>query len=283
METPLTSLSLARRTTQILQKKPRPFVYPTATPSSHTTLGSSAATTVGTTPGTTPGNINGSTIQVRSSEDGKKDLPTKIGQAKGKFYFIRVTWCMAAGAITHVDYSLLSKSLLTVHNKPWSALSNLMQSMLKIRSNTANVGPASSLFTTKATIHVVQKKLSANLLHGNLPVAKVGDLWGSIFLLNLTTYLPQLDMVKVECVQKEEQARTNKMVIHVSEAKLRLPKTSTENIGYIRTVKHFTSRVVNTAHITSTCANVATLEKKEKGECLLIALSTSLRLWVQTL
>ena len=87
-------------------------------------------------------------------------------------------------------------------------------------------------------------------------------MWGGTSLFDSTAYLPQLDMVKVECVEKEEQARTNKMVIHVSEAKLRLPKTSTENIGYIRTVKHFTSRVVNAAHITSTCANVATLEKK---------------------
>ena len=59
----------------------------------------------------------------------------------------------------------------------------------------------------------------------------------------------------------------------VSEAKLTLPKTSTEKNGYIRTVEHFTSRVVNAANIASTCVGVATAEKEGQGECLRIALS----------
>ena len=56
--------------------------------------------------------------------------------------------------------------------------------------------------------------------------------------------------------------RTNKRVMNVSEAKLTLPKTSTEKIGYIRTVKHFTSLVVNTANSASTCVDVDAMEVK---------------------
>ena len=105
--------------------------------------------------------------------------------------------------------------------------------------------------------------MATNLLLGNLQIAKVGDLWGDASLFDLTTYLPQLDMVKVVRIRMEEQARTNERVMNVSEAKLSLPKTSTENIGYIRTVDHFTSLVVNASNIASTCVNVDGMEKGE--------------------
>ena len=61
--------------------------------------------------------------------------------------------------------------------------------------------------------------------------------------------------------------------MNVSEAKLTLPKTSTEKIGYIRTVEHFTSLAVNAANITFTCVDVDAMEKEGQGEYLLIALS----------
>ena len=49
----------------------------------------------------------------------------------------------------------------------------------------------------KATIHIVQKSVAANLLLGNLQIAKVGDVWANASLFDLTAYLPQLDMAKV--------------------------------------------------------------------------------------
>ena len=104
---------------------------------------------------------------------------------------------MVAGTITNVNYSLLSKSLLTVHNKPRSSRSNLMQSMLQMGCDTAKVCTASSVFASKAIIHIVQKYMATNLLLGNLQIAKVGDLWGDASLFDSTAYLPQLDMAKV--------------------------------------------------------------------------------------
>ena len=139
--------------------------------------------------------------------------------------------------------------------------------------DTAKADTASSAFALKATIHIVQKSMATNLLLGNLQIAKVGDLWVDASLLDSTTYLPQLDMVKVARIQMEEQARTNERVMNVSEAKLTLPKTSTEKIGYTRTVNHFTSLVVNATNIASTCVDVDGMEKEGKGECLLVALS----------
>ena len=67
--------------------------------------------------------------------------------------------------------------------------------------------------------------------------------------------------------------RTNKRVMNVSEAKLTLPKTSTEKIGYIRTVKHFTSLTVNTANVTSICVEVDVMEAKGLEKCLHVSLS----------
>ena len=70
--------------------------------------------------------------------------------------------------------------------------------------------------------------MATNLLLGKLQIAKMGDLWGNVFLFDSTAYLPQLDMAKVARIQMGEQARKNERVMHVSEAKFTLPKTSTE-------------------------------------------------------
>ena len=43
--------------------------------------------------------------------------------------------------------------------------------------------------------------------------------------------------------------------------------------GYIGTVKHFTSLVVNAANLAFTCVDVDVMEKKGQGECLRIVLS----------
>ena len=139
--------------------------------------------------------------------------------------------------------------------------------------DTVKAGSASSAFASKATIHIVQKSMATNLLLGNLQIVKVGDLWADASLFDLMAYLPQLDMAKVARIRMEDQALTNERVINVSEAKLTLPKTSTENIGYIRTVDHFTSLVANAANIASTCVDFDGMEKEWKGECLDIALS----------
>ena len=91
----------------------------------------------------------------------------------------------------------------------------------------ANAGPASCIFAKLATIHVVQKSMAKNLLHGNSQVANLSNLWGNLSLLDLTAYLPQHDMAKMERIQKDKQARTNKRVMNLSETKLTLPKTQT--------------------------------------------------------
>ena len=116
-------------------------------------------------------------------------MSANIGQEKFKLYFIRGNWDIAAGTIINVDYSLLSKSLFIVHNKPHAIHSDLLQSMS---------GLASCIFTKLATIHVVQKSIPANPLHRNLQVAKMGNMWGDASLLDSSAYLPQLDMTKVE-------------------------------------------------------------------------------------
>ena len=105
---------------------------------------------------------------------------------------------METRTITNVDYSLLSKSLLAVHNKPPSVCGDLMQTMLQMGYNTAKAGPASSVFAKLVNIHVAQKAIAANLLHRNLKVARVGNLWDDASFLISTAYLPQLDTAKVE-------------------------------------------------------------------------------------
>ena len=96
---------------------------------------------------------------------------------------------MATGIITNVDYySLPSESLLPVHNKPRYVCEDLMQSMLHMCCNTAHAGSVSCLFAKLATIHVVQKYMTANLLHGKLQVVKVGNMWGDASLHESGTY-----------------------------------------------------------------------------------------------
>jgi hypothetical protein len=48
--------------------------------------------------------------------------------------------------------------------------------MLKMGCNKAKTGSASCVFAKLATIHVIQKSMAENLPHGNLQIAKVGNL-----------------------------------------------------------------------------------------------------------
>ena len=196
-ETLLTSLLLALWTTQILQQKSR-LVVPPATPYPRTIGGWGAATTVGITTDTASDDLHGVTIQLSPPEDNIKDLSANIGQTKSKLSFIRGNWDMVISIITHVAYSLPLKSLLIVHNMPHAVPDNLMQSMLQIGCNTAKAGLVSSSFAKLVTIHVVQKAMITNLLHRNLKVARVGNLWDDASFLISTAYLPQLDTAKVE-------------------------------------------------------------------------------------
>ena len=184
------------------------FFSPSGTPSS-----SSNPTTSGTP------SLNGVTIQVRSSEDDEKDLSAKVGQSKSKLYLIGGNWDMAAGTISNVSYPALSNSLKTVHNKPRSARTDLMQSMLQMGCDKAKEGSASSIYSKLASIHVVQKSMAANILHGNLQIARVGNLYAEASLHDSTAYLPQLDMAKIERIRKEEQSRTNEKVMNLSDSK----------------------------------------------------------------
>ena len=186
---------------------------------------------------------------------------------------------MATGIILGVTYPVLSKGLHIVHAKPHSTHTNLMQSMLKMGCDEAKMGSASSLFLKLASIHVVQNSMAANLLHGNLQTEKVGNLWGNTPLFDSTFCLPQHDMVKVERIQKEKQARTNKRVMHIADSKQTLPNTSTEKIEHIKTVKHCISLVVNTAYVASTCVDVDTMESAG-SEYLLVTLSTISSNWL---
>ena len=99
--------------------------------------------------------------------------------------------------------------------------------MLQIGCITTKAGSASSLFVKLGTIHIVQKPMATNLLHGNLLIAKVANLWGHASLFDSTAYIHQHDMTKVEHIQKDKQVRTNERVMNLSEIKLMLPKIST--------------------------------------------------------
>ena len=88
---------------------------------------------------------------------------------------------MANGTISNITYPVLCKSLNTVNNKPHSVRTDLMQCMLGMGCNMAKAVKAFGLFAKSATTHVVQKSVADNLLHDNLQIAKLGNLWVDTF------------------------------------------------------------------------------------------------------
>ena len=79
-------------------------------------------------------------------------------------------------------------------------------------------------------------------------------------------------MAKVERIRKEEQSRTNKRMMNLSDTKRYLPNISMKKIGHIKTVEQFTSLVVNTTNIASTFVDTNAMETVG-SECFLVALS----------
>ena len=125
--------------------------------------------------------------------------------------------------------------------------------------------------------------MATNLLLGNLQIAKMGDLWGNASLLDSTAYLSQLDMAKVERVQKEEQARSNERVMNVSEAKLTLPKTSTEQM-VTSGLSNISSLLLSTQQtLHPPVSKLTRWRRKDKGSASSSPSQiTSSRCWAQT-
>lgn len=200
--------------------------------------------------------LQGYTINVRSPEDDQKDITAKIGETKSKLYLIGANANFADGTIDGVSYPVLSAGLDTVHSKPRSARPGLFQSLLQQAVDVAKSKDVTSIYSTLASLHVVQRPMATNLLMGSFQVAPVTDLWADTNLLDGTAYMGQYDPTQVERLRLAAQNERAQETNDIPESRRAPPKTYTEKIGCIQTTEHFKSLTVNHSNIIAACVNV---------------------------
>ena len=112
-----------------------------------------------------------------------------------------------------------------------------------------------SIYSSLASLHIIQRPMAANLLMGSFQVAPVTDLWADTNLLDGTAYMGQYDVSQVErlriAAHNEQAQETN----DVPESKRAPPKTYTEKIGSLQTTEHFKSLTVNHSNIIGACVD----------------------------
>lgn len=211
-------------------------------------------------------------IEVRTAEDDEKDATAKSGQTKCNLYLIGADVNWQEGTVTKVDVPVLSDSLLVVHAKPRSARVDAMQSMLQLVCETVKSEDPTSVFCKYASIDVVQRPVAANLLNGNLQFAPVTDVYSNSDLHDLTAFLAQRDIPKIERIKKEIQANKAQASVGVPDANRTPPKSYAEKIGSLKTCDDIMALAVNSSNVSSACVNVEQMDAKNMS-CIHISLA----------
>ena len=205
-------------------------------------------------PGANP--LQGYTINVRSPEDDEKDNTAKIGETRCKLYLIGANANFAEGTINGFSYPVLSAGLDTVHSKPRSARPAMFQSLLQQAVDVSKSNDITSIYSTLASMHIVQRPMAANLLMGNFQVSPVTDLWADTNLLDGTAYMGQYDPAQVERLRRAAQNDRAQETNDIPESRRAPPKTHMEKVGCIQSTEHFKSLTVNHSNIIAACVNV---------------------------
>ena len=138
------------------------------------------------------------TIQVCSSDDDEKDNAARIGETKYKLYLIDGEPDWKAGTMKSVSYPTLSSSFELVLTKARSDRSAMFRSLLQRHLDKIKEKDVTSIFSTKASLHVVQQAMATAILLRNLQPSKVTELHADTKLLDGTAFFEQIDMNHVE-------------------------------------------------------------------------------------
>ena len=98
----------------------------------------------------------------------------------------------------NVSYPTLSSFFKLVLTKARSSRAAMFQSLLRRHLDKIKEKDAASIFSAKASLHVVQQAMATAILLGNLQPSKVTDLHADTQLLDGAAFFEQIDMNHVE-------------------------------------------------------------------------------------
>ena len=138
--------------------------------------------------------------------------------------------------------------------------------LVKVRSSSSAMF---RIFSTNASLHVVQQAMGTAILLGNLQSSKVTELYADTQLLDGTAFFEWIDMDHVErhcrIIQGYESQEANNM----PEAKPSAPKTCIERIGTLNSVDGVVSLNVNHSNVASGCVDVKNMEATRSPNLIL--------------
>ena len=132
--------------------------------------------------------------------------------------------------------------------------------MLQLAVDTAKSEDLTSIYSKFASINVVQRAVTANLLNGNLQFAPVTDTWLSAELHDTTALLPQRNIPRIERTKQELQAYK----AQAETGAARSPhKSYAEKIGSLASCDDVMSLAVNSSNVSAAFVNVKDMEAKQ--------------------
>jgi hypothetical protein len=204
--------------------------------------------------------------------DYKKDMTVKHGQAKSKLYHADVNWNFRDDTVGGVQYTIVLKDLKAIHQKSQSLCPDLVQGMVEMDLEAAKDGSTSSLYPKEATIHILQKSMTTNLLNRNLKIARLAT---STPMCLFSIPQPSCSSVttqrSVTSTITSNITRTHILRIYLT-TRVLIPKTTIKNIGTIDSLGDISYLVFNTANLASSHFDVTTI-KANDTLCLLDGLA----------
>ena len=143
-------------------------------------------------------------------------MEAKQGQAKLALFNIGATLDFEANAISNIQYGINSASMDNIYADQHSACPGMITDLMDTAFIQARKQDTTSIFSTQATLHFIGKTLGSHLLNGNFEINRVSRLHNDHTGLNLTSFLPQRDVILIQSAQTAERRVDNEGVMNIS-------------------------------------------------------------------
>lgn len=130
------------------------------------------------------------------------DNVAKIGEAKCKLYLVGAQPDWKGRTIKNVSSPTLSSPFKLVLSKTRSSCAAMFWSLLQRHLDKIKEEDVTSIYSTKASLHLVQQAMATPILLGIFQSSKVTEMYADTHLLDGTAFFEKIDMNHVERHQK---------------------------------------------------------------------------------
>ena len=127
----------------------------------------------------------------------------------------------------------------SVLTSPRAARPQSYSDLLRKACHLASTQDALSIRSTQMTLKIIQKTFSSNLLAGNFATEPITLFYNKANSVNITAFLPQLDMIQIDSIKQYKQSYKNEPTMDILNTQRIKPKMAVAHIGWLTLMEDF--------------------------------------------